>query len=102
MQRRNFIKAGMAVGLGSAAVRTIAQQPPVSGGAQASAEDLGLPRAEDPGELRGEMLGERVSAIGLGGKLDREDNTGDLSFLWPGSWLQCAPGPFSTLREREV
>ncbi|HSZ76641.1 MAG TPA: aldo/keto reductase [Chthoniobacterales bacterium] len=74
MQRRNFIKAAMAVGLGGAAVRTIAQQSPASRGVQAPVEDSGLPRVEDPGELRGEMLyralgstGERVSAIGLGG-----------------------------------
>ena len=73
MQRRNFIKAAMAAGLGGAAVRTIASKADSRGG-QASVEDLGLPRVEDPGELRGEMLyralgstGERVSAIGLGG-----------------------------------
>src|ERR1700759_2087198 len=74
MQRRNFIKTAMAAGLGGAAGRTNAQQSPASRGGQASVEDLGFPRVEDPGELRGAMLyralgssGERVSAIGLGG-----------------------------------
>jgi predicted aldo/keto reductase-like oxidoreductase len=74
MERRNFLKVAVAAGLGSTAAYARAQQAPspkeVSGGDSPSA----LPRVQDPGELRGEMLyrllgstGERVSAIGLGG-----------------------------------
>jgi hypothetical protein len=73
MQRRNFIKVAVAVGMGSAG-RVSAQQN--QNGAENDESGAGsiLPRAKDPGELRGEMLyrllgrtGERVSAIGLGG-----------------------------------
>jgi uncharacterized protein len=71
MQRRNFIKVAVAVGLGSAG-RVLAQQNAAEND-ESGAGSI-LPRAKDPGELRGEMLyrllgrtGERVSAIGLGG-----------------------------------
>jgi uncharacterized protein len=73
MERRNFIKAALAVGLGSTAARALAQQNTTNQSVDRSAASS-LPRAKDPGELRGEMLyrllgstGERVSAIGLGG-----------------------------------
>ena len=74
MERRNFIKTAIAAGLGTAASRTLAQQPTASERVEQSDPGSGLPRVNDPGELRGEMLyrtlgstGERVSAIGLGG-----------------------------------
>jgi uncharacterized protein len=74
MKRRDFIKAAVAVGLGTAAARTIAQQGQISEGVKPADGKSTLPRVKDPGELRGEMLyrvlgstGERVSAIGLGG-----------------------------------
>src|SRR5580704_6545014 len=74
MERRDFIKAAVAAGLGTTAARTIAQQGQTSEGVEPADGKSTLPRVKDPGELRGEMLyrvlgstGERVSAIGLGG-----------------------------------
>jgi uncharacterized protein len=75
MERRDFLKAALAAGFGSAGVRSIAQQvvPALKEGEQTD-PTLALPKVSNPGELRGEMLyrllgstGERVSAIGLGG-----------------------------------
>jgi uncharacterized protein len=72
MERRTFIKSAIATGLGSAAALAITRQTSI-GGERPDASS-GLPRAKDPGELRGEMLyrklgrtGESLSAIGLGG-----------------------------------
>jgi uncharacterized protein len=74
MERRAFIKVAVAAGLGSNAARVIAQQNQQAARGDENAAGFMLPRAKDPGELRGEMLyrllgrtGERVSAIGLGG-----------------------------------
>ncbi len=84
MERRTFIKtalagvAGAGVGLDAAqaASPTLATETlPTTGAEQTpAAAAAALPRAADPGELRGEMLyrklgttGETVSAIGLGG-----------------------------------
>jgi uncharacterized protein len=72
MKRRDFIKLAVPSGLAGAATRGIGQPAVREGGVNISGS--GLPRVQDPGELRGEMLyrtlgrtGERVSAIGLGG-----------------------------------
>jgi len=84
MERRTFIKtalAGMGAGVAGldgaqAAAPSLASETlPSTGQPQtASQAAAALPRAADPGELRGEMLyrklgttGETVSAIGLGG-----------------------------------
>jgi len=84
MERRTFIKtalAGMGAGVAGldgaqAATPSLASETlPSTGQPQtASQAAAALPRATDPGELRGEMLyrklgttGETVSAIGLGG-----------------------------------
>ncbi len=84
MERRTFIKtalAGMGAGVAgldgaqAAAPRLASETLPSTGQPQTAAQAAAaLPRATDPGELRGEMLyrklgttGETVSAIGLGG-----------------------------------
>src|ERR1700733_2604863 len=73
MERRDFIKAALAASVGTAAARSLAQQSRTDE-SEGRTDASSLPRAKDPGELRGEMLyrllgrtGERVSAIGLGG-----------------------------------
>jgi predicted aldo/keto reductase-like oxidoreductase len=73
MERRKFIKAALAASLGTTAARALAQEK-TKEASGSGPEASGIPRAKDPGELRGEMLyrllgstGERVSAIGLGG-----------------------------------
>ncbi len=77
MERRNFIKSGMA-GLGmtaaaSAGAATVANAVNPDG-TSASLDPHDLPRVSDAGERRGDMLyrtlghtGERVSLIGMGG-----------------------------------
>ncbi len=84
MERRTFIKtalAGMGAGVAgldgaqAAAPFLASETLPTTGQPQTAAQAAAaLPRATDPGELRGEMLyrklgttGETVSAIGLGG-----------------------------------
>src|SRR5450432_3959077 len=74
MERRNFLKVAVAAGLGSTAAFTRAQQAPTTNEIPGADSPSRLPRVQDPGELRGEMLyrhlgstGERVAAIGLGG-----------------------------------
>src|ERR1700760_2263233 len=74
MERRNFLKVAVAAGLGSTAAYARARQAPSMKEVSGADSPAVLPRVQDPGELRGEMLyrllgstGERVSAIGLGG-----------------------------------
>jgi aryl-alcohol dehydrogenase-like predicted oxidoreductase len=80
MERRNFIKTGIAgVGLtaAAAAVARRGSVAPVSAnadGTEVSLDPRNLPRVTQPGERRGDMLyrtlghtGERVSLIGMGG-----------------------------------
>jgi len=96
MERRNFIKTGIAgVGLtaAAAAVARRGSAAPVSAnadGTEVSLDPRSLPRVTQPGERRGDMLyrtlghtGERVSLIGMGGAhLSRppmtEDSAGKL------------------------
>ncbi|HEX4747970.1 MAG TPA: aldo/keto reductase [Bryobacteraceae bacterium] len=73
MQRRRFLQSVLTTAAGAGAAR--GQQsatPPTDAGSAAAAGKL--PKVQNPGELRGEMLyrplgrtGEHVSAIGLGG-----------------------------------
>jgi uncharacterized protein len=72
MERRRFLHSMLAAGI---AGRAAAQQSATPSVASTSAEVASkLPRVQDPGEMRGDMLyrklgrtGETVSAIGLGG-----------------------------------
>ena len=56
MERRNFIRATVAAGLGYHAAHALAQQIQNAAGGDESAAGSSLPRVKDPGELRGEML----------------------------------------------
>jgi aryl-alcohol dehydrogenase-like predicted oxidoreductase len=76
MERRNFIKSGIAgVGVTAAAGVAMGSSPTAAAVAQPSGLDpRTLPRVTDAGERRGDMLyrtlghtGERVSLIGMGG-----------------------------------
>src|SRR6202035_2161168 len=69
-----FLKVAVAAGLGSTAAYARAQQGQPTNEIPTANSPSRLPRVQDPGELRGEMLyrllgstGERVSAVGLGG-----------------------------------
>jgi hypothetical protein len=55
MERRDFIKAAFAASVGTAAARSLAQQSRTDE-SEGRTDASSLPRAKDPGELRGEML----------------------------------------------